>query len=125
MKVSRNIMIVEDDVELSRLYQIRLEKGGYKVSTAHDGDEAILKIISEKPDFILLDLMLPKQGGIGVLRVLKSHPDVKDIPIMVLTAYDHFNYRKDTYAYVVDFLLKTEVTPFKIVEKIGEYFEKH
>lgn len=125
MKSSRKLLLVEDDVELQRLYKIRLEKAGNLVVTANDGEEAILRAISDTPDLIILDLMLPKQGGIQVMRILKSNPMLKSIPIIVLTAYDHFNYRKDSQQYVIDFLLKTEITPHKIVEKIDEYFASH
>ncbi|MDO8513737.1 MAG: response regulator [bacterium] len=122
MKFFRKILVVEDDSELLRLYKIRLEKAGYKVVTAEDGEKAVVKAIGETPDLILLDLMLPKQGGIQVIRILKSNPMLKEIPILVLTAYDHFNYRKDAQPHVIDFLLKTEVTPQKIIEIIDEYF---
>ena len=125
MKSSRKILLVEDDIELQRLYKIRLQKAGNLVVTADDGEQAVLQAICETPDLIILDLMLPKQGGIQVMRILKSNPLVKNIPILVLTAYDHFNYRKDSQQHVIDFLLKTEVTPQKIVEKIDEYFASH
>lgn len=125
MKASHKILLVEDDIELQRLYKIRLEKSGYLVVTANDGEEAVQQAISETPDFIILDLMLPKQGGIQVMRILKSNPLLKSIPILVLTAYDHFNYRKDSQQLVVGFLLKTEVTPQKIAEVVGDYLESH
>lgn len=124
MARTRKILLVEDDLELRRLYKIRLEKSGFKVVTADDGESAINTALGETPDFIILDLMLPRQGGIQVMRILKSNPLVKTIPILVLTAYDHFNYRHDTQPYVVDFLLKTEVTPQKIVERVKEFFSK-
>lgn len=122
MKNSRKILLVEDDVELMKLYKIRLEKAGYTVLLAVDGEKAVLEAIEGGPDLIILDLMLPRQGGIQVMRILKSNPSTKNIPILVLTAYDHFNYRKDSQQHVIDFLLKTEVTPLKIIERIDDFF---
>lgn len=123
MKNTHKLLLVEDDIELLKLYKIRLEKAGYKVMVATDGEKAVVEAIDSMPDMIILDLMLPKQGGIQVMRILKSNPTTKDIPILILTAYDHFNYRIDSQQHVIDFLLKTEVTPLKIVERIGEYFD--
>lgn len=118
----KKVLLVEDDKELQRLYAIRLKKGGFEVETADDGLMAVAQALSVMPDFIILDLMLPKQGGIQVLQILKSNPMTKDIPVMVLTAYDHFKYREDSQVYIVEYVLKTETTPQKIVEKLDNYF---
>ncbi len=115
------ILIVEDDTELRRLYEIRLKKAGLQVETATNGEDAILDAIKKHPNFIILDLMLPRQGGIQVMRILKSNPLTKDIPILVLTAYDQFSYRRDSQAHVVDYILKTDTTPQKIVEIVKAY----
>lgn len=123
MKKSATILLVEDDRELSRLYGIRFRKAGFKVIEAYDGEEAVVKALAEQPDFIVLDLMLPKQGGIQVLRILKSNNQTKDIPVLVLTAYDHFNYRRDSQAHIVDFLLKTEISPQKMVEIVQKHLK--
>jgi CheY-like chemotaxis protein len=118
------ILVVEDDKELSRLYKTRLEKGDFEVDTAGDGEEALVKALSWEPNFIILDLMLPKTGGIQVMRILKSNMATKDIPILILTAYDNANYRNDTQTFCVNYALKTQTTPQQIVEIINGYFAK-
>lgn len=115
------ILLVEDDLELRRLYELRLTTEGFEVVVATDGEEAVVKALATEPDFIILDLMLPKQGGIHVARILKSNPLSKDIPILILTAYDNYDYRKNTHPLVVDYVLKTETTPQKIVEIVKAY----
>lgn len=78
-------MIVEDDEHISKVYEIKLAKEGIATSVARDGEEAVTKIIAEKPDLIILDLMLPKKDGFGVLEDIKKVPEVAGIPVLVLS----------------------------------------
>ena len=81
----KKVMIVEDDEHISKVYEIKLAKEGYATSLAVDGDEAVAKITSEKPDLILLDLMIPKKDGFGVLEDIKKVPSLAGIPVIVLS----------------------------------------
>ena len=81
----KKVMIVEDDEHISKVYEIKLAKEGYATSLAVDGDEAVAKITSEKPDLILLDLMIPKKDGFGVLEDIKKVPELASIPVIVLS----------------------------------------
>src|SRR3990167_7978165 len=81
----KKVMIVEDDEHISKVYEIKLAKEGYTTSLAVDGDEAVAKITSEKPDLLLLDLMIPKKDGFGVLEDIKKFPDLAGIPVIVLS----------------------------------------
>ena len=81
----KKVMIVEDDEHISKVYEIKLAKEGYATSLAVDGDEAVAKITSEKPDLILLDLMIPKKDGFGVLEDIKKVPELAGIPVIVLS----------------------------------------
>ncbi len=121
MTQKKKILLVEDDRELQNLYRIRFEKDGFDVVCAGDGEEGVIKALEENPDLILMDLMLPKQGGIMAMRIIKSNPYTKDIPILVLTAYDHFDYRKDSSPHTIGFMLKTVYSPQKIVETVKNY----
>lgn len=83
--MAKKILVVDDEKPISDIVKFNLDKEGYEVVTAYDGEEAIEKVESEKPDLILLDLMLPKMDGLEVAReVRKSH----DMPIIMLTAKD-------------------------------------
>jgi len=80
------VLLVDDDVEMVDSLKGFLEKNGYAVLTALDG-EAALRVVREcRPDLILLDLMLPKLGGHKVLKLLKSDAHLSDIPVVVITA---------------------------------------
>jgi DNA-binding response OmpR family regulator len=80
------ILVVDDEPELVELVKIRLEANGYQVLTAYDGQEGLDKARNEKPDLIILDLMLPKMDGYKVCRMLKFDEKYNKIPIMLFTA---------------------------------------
>lgn len=110
------IVIAEDEDALATLLQYNLEKEGYRVLVAGDGEEALLVIDEEKPDLLLLDWMLPKVSGIEVCRRLRGRPETRNIPIIMLTARGEESDRVrglDTGA--DDYLTK----PFSMVELIA------
>ncbi len=80
-----DILIVEDNDMLNRAYRTVLEKNGHKVETATNGQEALDCVEKFKPKVILLDLLMPKMGGIEFLRVYNSNKDRKDVKVVVLT----------------------------------------
>lgn len=79
------IMIVEDDEILLRALYLKFENLGFTLASATDGDTAVKVIQRVNPNIILLDLILPKTDGFGVLKILKSDPQTKDIPVVVLS----------------------------------------
>jgi DNA-binding response OmpR family regulator len=84
---SKAILIVEDEIDVIDLLTVSLRKaGGFTISTATDGVAGLEKARSEKPAFLILDLMLPKVSGLEICRILKSDPGTRHIPIMMLTA---------------------------------------
>ena len=80
------ILVVEDEDALSTLLQYNLEKEGYHVSLADDGEEALIAIDERQPDLVVLDWMLPKVSGIEVCRRLRGKPETRNLPIVMLTA---------------------------------------
>ncbi|MEP7014201.1 MAG: winged helix-turn-helix domain-containing protein [Verrucomicrobiota bacterium] len=84
---SRKILIVEDEGDVLDLLALTFRKtGGFAISTANDGVTGLGKARTEKPAFIILDLMLPKMPGLEVCKILKTDPATRHIPIMMLTA---------------------------------------
>lgn len=81
----KKVIVVEDDEHISKVYEIKLAKEGIDSILARDGEEAIAKIISEVPDLILLDLMIPKKDGFEVLDAIKKVPLLASIPVIVLS----------------------------------------
>ena len=84
--MSKTILVVEDEIQMAEMLKMRLEAHGYTVLTAADGMEGLNKAKKEKPDLILLDLMLPKLDGYQVCRILKFDKTLCKIPIVMLTA---------------------------------------
>ena len=82
----QHILVVDDDKQIARLVRSYLEQAGYRVSVAYDGIEALGVIRAQKPDLIVLDLMLPGQDGWEITRVIRGDDALAAIPIVMLTA---------------------------------------
>lgn len=82
----KKILAVDDERHIVRLVEVNLARAGYQVVTAYDGREALLKVESEKPDLVVLDVMMPYMDGFEVLRNLKANPLTAEIPVIMLTA---------------------------------------
>jgi len=82
---AKKILIVDDDRDLVALLRHQLAAQGYQVITAATGDQAVAKAIAQQPDLITLDLLLPDRHGFDVLRELKARPEVKNIPVIVMS----------------------------------------
>jgi two-component system phosphate regulon response regulator PhoB len=80
------VLVVEDEDALSALLQYNLDKEGYAVTVAGDGEEALVLIDEQQPDLIVLDWMLPKVSGVEVCRRLRARPETRNLPIIMLTA---------------------------------------
>jgi two-component system phosphate regulon response regulator PhoB len=84
--VTPYVLVVEDEDALATLLQYNLEKEGYDVTVAGDGEEALILVDERLPDLVVLDWMLPKVSGIEVCRRLRSRPETRNVPIIILTA---------------------------------------
>lgn len=80
------ILVVEDEAPLMTLLRYNLEKQGFRVEEAADGQEALLRVSEQRPDLVLLDWMLPALSGIEVCRQLRRRPNTRDLPIIMVTA---------------------------------------
>jgi two-component system phosphate regulon response regulator PhoB len=86
MQMTPHVLVVEDEDSLATLLQYNLQKEGYEVSLAGDGEEALLMVDERLPDLIVLDWMLPKVSGIEVCRRLRQRNETRNLPIVMLTA---------------------------------------
>lgn len=118
----KKVMIVEDDVHTARAYEIKLVHKGIDVSIARDGEEAITKISAEKPDLIILDLMLPKIDGFGVLSEIKKSPILGLIPIInVSNLYKDEDRSRALALGANEFLVKLEYPIQGIIDRAMVY----
>ena len=84
--MAKKILACDDERHIVRLIQVNLERSGYQVVTAFDGAEALKKVEAERPDLIVLDVMMPKMDGFEVLKRLQANPETREIPVIMLTA---------------------------------------
>lgn len=118
-------MIIEDEPLVARMYQKTLSNEGFKVTTAIGGQEGLARVKNDKPDFVLLDIMMPEPNGMQVLEKLKSDPDTKDIPIVMLT---NLSGKHDAELALKkgadDYWVKKDIRPKGIEVKIKEILAK-
>jgi CheY-like chemotaxis protein len=85
-QMSHKILLADDDPNIIKLLQVNLEMEGYEVITAEDGEEAVRKAASSLPDLVLLDVMMPKMDGWAALEVFMQSPNLREIPVILLSA---------------------------------------
>lgn len=81
----KKILIIEDDEHVSKVYEMKFSKEGYDTIFVTNGEDGVEKIAIEKPDLIILDLMVPRKDGFVVLEEIKKNPDLAKIPVLVLS----------------------------------------
>jgi len=122
----RSILLIEDDLFIKELYERQLTKAGFEVESAEDGASGLVKSSEKKWSLILLDIMLPEVNGLDVLRTLKSKPETKDIPVILLTNLGQDSLIKEAFDVGAEaYLIKSAYTPKQIVEEVKEFFNKH
>lgn len=113
------ILLVEDDTALRDIYSTRFLAEGYEVITAADGEQALTTAVKEKPNLILLDIMMPKISGFDVLDILRTTPETKDSKIIIMTALSQpSDMSKGRNLGADDYLVKSQVTLTDVVEKV-------
>jgi len=121
----KKILVIEDDKFLRELISQKLLKEGYEISEAIDGEEGLKKIKEEKPDLVLLDLILPGIDGFEVLSEIKDDPILAQIPVIILSNLGQKeDVEKGLKLGAVDYLIKAHFTPGEIVEKINNALKK-
>jgi len=117
----KKILIIEDEKILSEMYKFKLEKEGFEVFHAMEVDEAIETGKKNKPDLVVLDILLPKESGINYLIKIKDIEDLKDVPVLVLSNFDDNETKSKSFELgAKDYLIKSNHDPKEIVDKIKE-----
>jgi len=118
----KKILVAEDDQAISIMYKGKLKSDGYIVIAASNGADALEFAKKEKPDLVMLDVIMPQLDGFGVLAELKKDPKTKDIPAIMLTNLGTDEDReKGAKLGAVDYIVKANMTPSQISEKIKKY----
>ncbi|MBC7189342.1 response regulator [Candidatus Aerophobetes bacterium] len=128
--MEKKVLLVDDEVDFVEINKAALESKGYKVIPAYNGKEGLEKALKEKPDIIILDVMMTtKTEGFDVARQLRKHKEMKNVPIIMLTAIRErmdikWEIQPDEEWLPVTEFLEKPVPPDKLVEKVEEMLKK-
>ena len=127
MKISngvKKILIIEDEKILSDMYVDKLSQAGFKIISAQTSDEGFAKAKKEKPNLILLDILLPKGNGISFLKKLRANSKIANTKVVVFSNFDDPQTKKEAEELGVDsYLIKTNYTPKEMVNKVKKYLK--
>ena len=116
------ILLVEDDVTLVKMYERKFLSDGYEVSIAYDGLEGLEKVAKEKPDLVLLDIMLPKLDGLAMFKKMRSQSETFSTPVILLTNFGQEDAIFECYKLgAIDYMVKADVTPQQVVDKVKKF----
>ncbi|PIY95521.1 response regulator, partial [Candidatus Jorgensenbacteria bacterium CG_4_10_14_0_8_um_filter_39_13] len=111
MSEQKNILLVEDELLLSNILKSRLEKEGFKVFQARDGEMALKFLRETKPDIILLDIILPKISGFEILEELQKNPELQSAPVAIISNLgQESDIQKGRSLGAINYFVKAQVT---------------
>lgn len=117
-----DVLLVEDDGAIREMYQLKLQRDGYRVTTAVDGEEGIAKARELLPDIIFLDVRMPKKDGFQVLAELRADPSTADIPVIMLSNYGERDLvERGVSLGAKEYLIKAATTPGTVSSGIEEW----
>ena len=116
------VLLVEDDGFIVRAYRDGLERAHFSVTTANNGVEAMEKVRADRPDIILLDMILPEKNGFEVLEELHLDPQLASVPVIILTNLgQESDIKKGKELGAVDYLIKADVSLKEVVERVKHH----
>lgn len=119
--MAKKILIIEDDLVLQKSLNEYLCSEGFEIVCASDGEEGAQKAVTEKPDLILLDIVLPKKDGYEVLQEVKANPEISHIPVVLLTNLDGItDVEKALELGATTYLVKADYKLEEVTEKVKE-----
>jgi len=120
----KTILIIEDEKNILEMYSFKFIEAGYKVLKALDGEIGLNLALTNKPDLILLDIILPKIDGFTVLNKIRAVKKTKNIPVIMLTNLGQDEDKsKGVKGGVIGYLVKANCTPADVVRKVSEILQ--
>ena len=118
----KKILIIEDDEHISRVYEMRFLKDGYNTVLVANGEQAVEKVTSEKPNLIILDLMVPRKDGFAILEEIKKNPSTASIPVLVLSNLGGKDDQKRALGLGAnDYMVKVENSMQEVIERAKKF----
>lgn len=116
--------MIEDDIFLRKVYRDKLQRSGFEFVEAINGEEGLNKVVSEKPDLVLLDIILPRKNGFDVLREMKDNQETRGIAVVILSNLgQEADIKRGMALGANDYFVKTEVTLEEVVARIKEWLK--
>lgn len=116
------ILLIEDEREMAQMYKDKFVEAGFDIFLAFTASDGLKKAKKEKPDLVVLDILLPTDNGISFLGKMRKDPVIADIPVVALSNYDEPKTKKEAFELgAKNYLLKTDFTPGTLVEEIKKY----
>lgn len=117
----KKILLVEDDSFIIDIYSNAFKRAGYKVDIAHDGEIALAKIKSNRPDLLVLDINLPKMNGWDVMAEVRGNPSTQDLKVIVISNLNEKENSNDIAHYkILKYFLKIQTAPEELTKAIKE-----
>ncbi|HEY7678582.1 MAG TPA: response regulator [Candidatus Methylomirabilis sp.] len=114
------VLIVDDEIHIVKIIAYKLRGAGYDVASAADGVEALEAVRADRPDLILLDIMMPRMDGYQTLETLKGDPATRDIPVFLLTVKSREADRQRGWQLGCDDYITKPFSPAKLLERIDQ-----
>lgn len=121
--LNKKILIAEDEEVLLEVLEKKLKQEGFEVIAAKNGEEGLEKMKESLPDLVLLDIVMPKKDGFGVMEEMKKDEKLKNIPVIIISnSGQNVEIEKALKMGVKDYLVKTEFDPQEVIEKVNRQF---
>ena len=117
-----HLLLIEDDVALAHMYRVKLEKDGYTVRVAGDGEEALRLVAERPPDLIFLDSRLPKMDGLAFLELLRQSEATRNVPVVSVSNYSEEELvDRGLQLGALEYLIKSQTTPGQLAKRVPEW----
>lgn len=119
------ILIVEDEKILAEMYKDKFEEDGYQADLVFSSEQAFDYLKKEKPDLILLDILLPRENGINFLKRLKEIEGISKVPVIAFSNYDEPKTKKEALELGAKaYFIKTQYTPKELLEEVKKFLKE-
>ena len=116
------VLLVEDDSALAQMYRVKLERDGYTVHVAGDGEEALSMLNDELPDLIFLDVRLPRMDGLVFLEHIRATQRTRNIPVVIVSNYSEAELvARGLQLGALEYLIKSRTTPGQLSEGVRDW----
>ncbi len=114
----RTILVVDDEPHITHVVALKLERAGYEVFTASDGEEALALVAAKRPDLVVTDFQMPIMSGFEMCVELAAKPDIGDTPVLMITARGHMLSEADLARTNIRAVMCKPFSPREVLEKI-------